>query len=189
MPDGLRRNKSSQCMFKKMLKITSMRTVVHLWCMPKALLFVDLFLFCPVRYVDPSVSMCMYKSPHSLAWPGWLCGYEQIEKRSWLALRWQTALRTLAGLAGYPTGPVVNLCFILWLLKSYIDTVQASAQIVLHPQSFSCCAIYPVSVSSKRMLIVNFQILLYQFRTPIPILTDRARTPWPLTCQILSSLQ
>lgn len=67
--------------------------------------------------------VCVYKSPHPLMWPGWLCSCAQGEKRSWLTLRWQTALRTLAGLAGRPTAsPAVNLCCILTLLKPYTHT-------------------------------------------------------------------
>jgi len=62
----------------------------------------------------------MYQPPHPPAWPGWLCGRAQTEKRPWLGLRWQRALRTLAGLAGHPAvSPAVNLRCTVSLLKSY----------------------------------------------------------------------
>lgn len=123
----------------------------------------------------------MHKSPHPLACPGWLCGSAQTEKRSWLELRWRTALRTLAGLAGHPTVcPAVNLCYIL--------SVKSCTQIQhkhLHTLEHNHCHPPPPPCSpySKRELQLDgyskpLEILsLYQFHDHILLLSDPARTP------------
>lgn len=116
---------------------------------------------CPLCW---TIYMCEYKPHHPLAWPGWLCSCTQGEKRSWMALKWQKALRTLAGLAGRPIAPpLVNLCYILSLLKSYTYTSSTS----MHTHCAADSMIHPVSVSSNWMHTVNLQ--LFSIAVPVSI--------------------
>lgn len=111
----------------------------------------------------------MYKPPHSIAWPGWLCGALLTEKRPWPALRWQAALRTLAG---RPTaGPAVNPCFILSLRKIlHTDAGRASVLVAL---------LHEFSPASQTHHWKHTQKNIPIFSVTLPIAWSYPSSSWP----------
>lgn len=133
--------------------------------------------FCSLKCA--AVQLCVSKSPHPLAWPGWLCHCAQGEKRSWLALRWQTALRTLLA-------QVTSWTFHHW----------SSCKPLLHPFPtkilYTPTCTYSTSIHSHSCILSCIQkasdILCHRTSVmTIAYIWATLRTYWPYTREILPS--